>query len=583
MKIPRGILLLICGLVLILQLACGASSRSDDEKVIATRVARGVQATLTTTAKRAGEATPVNNTALEPTSTATLVRESNAAPKPTTTTVARPAATATPKPTRKPQPTNTPELLFTNDNWNLAVTDADGYQGASVQLTGRIFLEPEVSADMVGFQMYTTDGLTDGNTVVVAPAGTKVNDGDYVRVVGTLTGMFEGENLFGATLRLPSILAEEVEVIDRATAIPARKTYNLDYPITQHGLTITLERVDISDSETRVYVKANNGSSNKAYLSTYDAKLVQGNKQYEPDLFNDTGLPDLPSDILPGIETEGVLVFDPTDPTTSLRLVWEGPHLDNYRLDFVPYVWDISDAMQPGAANEAYVVVGDTTVNVRSGPGTAYPVIGKAQAGQRYRIVARNEDNSWYQVDLNGKPGWVAASVVTTTGRVQDVGVVKNVAPPPPKPTPVPLAKVKPLGQELLTPSWGLKLYDVQRAKAVYYFSRAQFAQGTYIIPLVEFRNLSTGTAQPYDNLDFYLQDSAGKTYNFQPFGDAVLEAGWQFKAGHLYDDMNPGAVLGIALPFDVPATTGDVWLRIKQHPNVVMYLGNVSEMTESQ
>jgi hypothetical protein len=339
----------------------------------------------------------------------------------------------------------------------------------------------------------------------------------------------------------------------------------------------------VADSETRVYVTATNKSPSKAYLSTYGAKLVQGTRQYEPDYFNDAGLAELPDDILPGIEAEGVIVFDPTDPGTPLRLVWEGPHLDNYRLDFVPYVWDVSDAAQPGATNEASVVVGDTTVNVRSGPSTAYPVIGKAQAGQRYRILGRNEDSSWYQVDVSSKPGWVAASVVTTTGFVQNVEVVKGIAPPPPKPTPVPLAKVKPLGQELLTPSWGLKLYAIQRAKAVYYFSRAQFAQGTYAIPLVEFRNLSTGTAQPYDNLDFYLQDAAGKTYNFQPFGDAVLEAGWQFKAGHLYDDMNPGAVLGIALPFDVPANTGDVWLRIKQHPNIVIYLGNVSEMTESQ
>jgi hypothetical protein len=140
-----------------------------------------------------------------------------------------------------------------------------------------------------------------------------------------------------------------------------------------------------------------------------------------------------------------------------------------------------------------------------------------------------------------------------------------------------------PLGQEFLTTLWGLKLYDVKRAKAVYYLGDAEFAHGTWLIPFVEFRNLGTGTAAPHNNLHFYLQDDKGRTWTYDPLNDGVLGAAWQFQAGHLNDDINPGSVLGIALPYDVAPELGDMWLRVKEAPDAVMYLGDVSEIPESE
>ncbi len=131
--------------------------------------------------------------------------------------------------------------------------------------------------------------------------------------------------------------------------------------------------------------------------------------------------------------------------------------------------------------------------------------------------------------------------------------------------------------------NWGLRLYDVKRAKSVYHYGNARFAQGTYLIPLVEFRNTGAGTATPVRSLNFYLQDARGRTYKFDPFDDAVLGAAWQFQAGHLYDDINPGLKLGIALPFDVSPDLTDVWLRVREDSRIVMYLGNVSQLPESK
>jgi hypothetical protein len=94
---------------------------------------------------------------------------------------------------------------------------------------------------------------------------------------------------------------------------------------------------------------------------------------------------------------------------------------------------------------------------------------------------------------------------------------------------------------------------------------------------------LGSGTAKPSRNLDFYLQDGLGRSFDYDYLNDAVLGAAHQFQAGHLYDSIHPGSKLGIALPFDISPEIGDIWLRVRQAPEVIIYLGNVSQMPESR
>ena len=123
-----------------------------------------------------------------------------------------------------------------------------------------------------------------------------------------------------------------------------------------------------------------------------------------------------------------------------------------------------------------------------------------------------------------------------------------------------------------------MSLYDVKRAKAVYYRNDAEVAQGVWLLPFVEFTNLGTGTKSAWEDLDFYLFDDRGWSYEAR-HNDAWLEAGWQFQAGNIMDDINPGLMLGVVLPVDVPEDMGDVWLRVEQDPDFAIYLGNASSI----
>jgi uncharacterized protein YgiM (DUF1202 family) len=58
----------------------------------------------------------------------------------------------------------------------------------------------------------------------------------------------------------------------------------------------------------------------------------------------------------------------------------------------------------------------DAPVNVRTGPGTNYGVLGQLKAGQVVRVLGRNETGSWVQIPFKGTKGWVAYETVIIAG-----------------------------------------------------------------------------------------------------------------------------------------------------------------------
>lgn len=84
-------------------------------------------------------------------------------------------------------------------------------------------------------------------------------------------------------------------------------------------------------------------------------------------------------------------------------------------------------------------VISPSGVNVRSGPGTIYPIVFVAPFGSEGRITGRSADGEWWVIFVPGAPdnnGWVAADFVFAEN-AQNVPVVS--APPVPvTPTPMP-------------------------------------------------------------------------------------------------------------------------------------------------
>jgi hypothetical protein len=248
-----------------------------------------------------------------------------------------------PKATATPTPAPTPAIAsLTNETWGLALPDASRYKDVPVSLVGKVFLDPQVSADVIAFQIYTNKDASDGNTIIVGAPTITVKKGDFVRIEGKVLDVFEGKNAFGAALRVPRVMATSVTVVSREDVVaPALKKYAVDQTQTQHGLAITLQKVELAAGETRVYVSVANQSPEKASVYTNSARLVQGSHQFEAKSLYDSGYPSMPTDLLGGVVASAVIVFDAVDANEGLRLVWDGPRAGSYGVKFDPYQWSV--------------------------------------------------------------------------------------------------------------------------------------------------------------------------------------------------------------------------------------------------
>jgi hypothetical protein len=213
---------------------------------------------------------------------------------------------------------------FTRANWDVLNSDPEAHKGASVDVVGKIFLSPERDKDGTYFQMYVDPKNSEFNTVVASTdTGLKVSADDYVRVKGTVAGKLEGKNAFGGDVTAPVVKADSVEVVDAlAAASPAIETLPPRRQ-TKAGITITVEKVEFAEDETRAFLTVKNGSSAKFSFYGSSAKAVQGGRQYEPT-FSMAEYPELSSEIVPGAHTSGVILFPKMQPNAGLDLHLEG-------------------------------------------------------------------------------------------------------------------------------------------------------------------------------------------------------------------------------------------------------------------
>ena len=89
----------------------------------------------------------------------------------------------------------------------------------------------------------------------------------------------------------------------------------------------------------------------------------------------------------------------------------------------------------PEPGDPTAMVIAPKGVNVRTGPGLEYPVIGIAPNGTKLEVVGVSQDRTWWVVNIPGAPGnygWISEEYVD----VQNADSVL-VVPAPPVPTPV--------------------------------------------------------------------------------------------------------------------------------------------------
>lgn len=200
-------------------------------------------------------------------------------------------------------------LFFTNSNFAILVAKPNSYYNATVDITGKISNFPEPGL----LQMYVGDVQTNRDTVVHYNETFVFVKDDCVKVTGVVEEQFGGINVFSATRTVPSISARTIDKIDCSQAInPAEKIVVLEQSQNKAGIKVTLHKVEFSQKNIRAYLTVDKMNA-KAAITFYDfnAIALQGNKQYSTSYSFDVDYPEIKSDIPPGIQENGVILFDP--------------------------------------------------------------------------------------------------------------------------------------------------------------------------------------------------------------------------------------------------------------------------------
>lgn len=222
-------------------------------------------------------------------------------------------------------------------------SDPDQFKGRAVELVGKVDGGKQVNDDITAFQMFCDwENYDQGVIVVQDTKDVAVKDGDFVKVKGTVDGMFDGENAFGATLSYPQVSANSVVVSSYAEiAAPTKKEIVPESnSIDQHGYVVTVDKIELADSETRVYVTVTNNGSDTFDFYDFNCKIIQGDKQYDASDNYDTGYDEVQSEILPGISSSGIVVFGAIDASDFI-LILDG-YSEDYSIDFDRYEYSIT-------------------------------------------------------------------------------------------------------------------------------------------------------------------------------------------------------------------------------------------------
>ncbi len=133
------------------------------------------------------------------------------------------------------------------------------------------------------------------------------------------------------------------------------------------------------------------------------------------------------------------------------------------------------------------LVVAGAAVNLRSGPGTSFAVVGGAEARAAFDLLARSADGGWWQICcVDGQRAWIYGELATVTN-AEAVAVAEPI-PTPVQPTPLPVAPTStpPPVEEAVAEAPSLPVVDPHASSAGDFNPDAQYQ-------IVHFRLLGLG------------------------------------------------------------------------------------------
>jgi dipeptidyl aminopeptidase/acylaminoacyl peptidase len=136
------------------------------------------------------------------------------------------------------------------------------------------------------------------------------------------------------------------------------------------------------------------------------------------------------NDWWPAWSADGSVLTFTTDRDGVASVYAMNPDGSNLRRITVNSAWNYSPTWRPAVTAAEAVAVSTPTatpvvsqvssscqlqflasINIRSGPGAHYDIIGATTAGVKLDVTGRNADSDWWRIDYYGQSGWVSGTL----------------------------------------------------------------------------------------------------------------------------------------------------------------------------
>lgn len=150
-------------------------------------------------------------------------------------------------------------------------------------------------------------------------------EGEFIKVKGEIIGGVTVVDEEGVEMTAVKIKAKKITKIKSTEAIPAEDSIEARYDVKENGITGTIDKIDFTSDEIRVYLKVKNSSNQKVEIFPEHSFVEQDGNKYEVDvnnnLYEDVQINKL---IKSGESVSGVIVFKRIDRNLPFNFTLEG-------------------------------------------------------------------------------------------------------------------------------------------------------------------------------------------------------------------------------------------------------------------
>ncbi|ASS38190.1 hypothetical protein [Mogibacterium pumilum] len=174
--------------------------------------------------------------------------------------------------------------------------------------------------------------------VVLGDDKVKYEEGEYIKVSGKILGKVAVVDEEGVEMDAMKLKAKKIKKIKSTDAIPAEDTLDIGYDVKEKGVSASIEKIDFTSDDTRVYIKVKNGTKKTIEIFPEQSLIVQDGNDYMSDaenfIYEDVHLE---KRVKAGETTSGVIIFKRIDQNLPFTFTLEGgdSNGNEFKLPFV--------------------------------------------------------------------------------------------------------------------------------------------------------------------------------------------------------------------------------------------------------